>query len=361
MATKSPILVIHEQDSDQTARRFVALLCLMEFYVLFVTYGTGIWNSNGDFWTGPTNTSLYGEWTRIALLTSTAFLYLCGRGLWRGGRRHSLWLWTGIVGLSAIIVVEAVAAAIVSMNTDLSIQGLLSASPNRTLDVLWFGVQAASFHLPLWTALVILMLVTRANSRWRKNDKALWVYCAAGYCAGWVVAEIFERTAIAPAFGPIIGTALSNIGIQHAPFIAIVLVLLTTAVLLFRASPLARSTALMTATINAVAVGANWFVITWLVRVSTKALLYQVPFSTPVSTPYFGTKHDFMWLLVLPVHFVLPWLLIAGYAWRVPMRKPPDDGTPYPRRYCTNCHYNLFGNTADQCPECGHALRAATS
>ena len=39
------------------------------------------------------------------------------------------------------------------------------------------------------------------------------------------------------------------------------------------------------------------------------------------------------------------------------MRLPPEDGTPYPRRYCGNCYYNLHGlDTAERCPECGEPV-----
>ena len=41
------------------------------------------------------------------------------------------------------------------------------------------------------------------------------------------------------------------------------------------------------------------------------------------------------------------------YAWKAPMRKPPDDGTPFPRRFCGKCYYNLHGIEANRCPECG--------
>ena len=56
-----------------------------------------------------------------------------------------------------------------------------------------------------------------------------------------------------------------------------------------------------------------------------------------------------------------PWLLIAIYAWRVPMRAIPDDGSPYPRRYSARCYYNLHGINPDRCPECGNELEPLTN
>ncbi|MBI4582099.1 MAG: hypothetical protein HY718_20550 [Planctomycetes bacterium] len=51
-------------------------------------------------------------------------------------------------------------------------------------------------------------------------------------------------------------------------------------------------------------------------------------------------------------------LLIAIYARRYPMRVPPEDGSPWPRRYCGQCGYNLHGIEAAECPECGRRLVA---
>ncbi len=61
-------------------------------------------------------------------------------------------------------------------------------------------------------------------------------------------------------------------------------------------------------------------------------------------------------MFVYSVMMAGPWVLIAFYAWRVPMRKPADDGSPYPRRYCGNCYYNLYGVDSQRCPECGVEL-----
>jgi hypothetical protein len=51
-----------------------------------------------------------------------------------------------------------------------------------------------------------------------------------------------------------------------------------------------------------------------------------------------------------------PWILIARHIRRHPMRLPVDDGSPWPRRYCGRCMYNLHGIDAATCPECGRTL-----
>jgi len=86
-------------------------------------------------------------------------------------------------------------------------------------------------------------------------------------------------------------------------------------------------------------------------------LEHSVPLATQVDMPFFITKHDFYWLGVAPVRFILPWLLIAWYARRVPMLRPGEDELPFPQQFCGVCHYNLHGIKKDRCPECGSDLR----
>lgn len=330
----------------------------MEFYASFVCYGLTVWNTNGEFYTGPLNIQLSDDRVGIPLVAGTAFIYLCGRGLWRGGRNESRWLYVGIFGLLSIILFEGTVAAMDSMifDSSLSPAGLRDVLDAITPTTLLAGTQAAFFHFPLFVTLSVLWLVTRLNSRWHRNDKSLWIYCAAAYCLAWVPAAAIETSMARMTFDPAMPDFTSIPGSQYAIGIVDVALLVSTAIFLLRGSRIARSTASMMATVNTVAVVTNWFILAWLVNISIDALMYLVPFSTSVDMPYTCTKHDFMWLFVLPAYYVLPWLLIAGYAWRVPMRKPPEDGTPFPRRYCAKCLYNLYGNKSDRCPECGSPL-----
>jgi len=61
-------------------------------------------------------------------------------------------------------------------------------------------------------------------------------------------------------------------------------------------------------------------------------------------------------LFVVRVKWAGPWLLIAVFACRAWMHPFPDDGSPYPRRYCGRCRYNLLGVPQPRCPECGSEL-----
>jgi hypothetical protein len=58
----------------------------------------------------------------------------------------------------------------------------------------------------------------------------------------------------------------------------------------------------------------------------------------------------------LGIRYAAPWLIIAAFAWRARMASYREDGSPYPRRYCGRCRYNLHGLDSARCPECGAEL-----
>jgi len=122
--------------------------------------------------------------------------------------------------------------------------------------------------------------------------------------------------------------------------------------LLYR-SRLARTGALILAAVNVVGVWCIWYPISMLVRIAIHAMMMSLPLTAEIDEGILWTQHDFLCLFVTPIRLVGPWLLIAIYAWKAPMRKPPDDGTPFPRRFCGKCYYNLHGIDANRCPECG--------
>jgi hypothetical protein len=72
---------------------------------------------------------------------------------------------------------------------------------------------------------------------------------------------------------------------------------------------------------------------------------------------YLINRYAFTKIFVDSVFTAGPWLLIAVFAWRVPMTRLPEDGSPFPRRYCGKCRYNLHGLDTNVCPECGAKLQ----
>jgi len=103
------------------------------------------------------------------------------------------------------------------------------------------------------------------------------------------------------------------------------------------------------------------YAISLLVRTAIDALLLSgLPGPVPDFSPYpfgcFLANETFFGLtFVTPVWLAGPWILIAVFAGRYPKRLPHDDGSPFPRRYCGHCGYNLHGLRDPICPECGQS------
>jgi len=348
-----PVLVVEEFDRSRSAMRLVAALCLMEFYASFVSSGNSIWRVENSYSVTLMADALMNESARIPIFICTVFLYLCGRGLWRSGRFERHWLLVGIVGVAALILLETVAVTVGPVDT------LFLALRSKSDDLasrLLSGMEAASVHLPIWVSLIVLWFVTKPSFQSKQKHIVPWVYCAAAYCLASIPEAISPSGFVHVSFDYAISQFPSVPGNQYVALSVNVALLIVTAVLLLKGSWLARSMALVIATINAVGIGVSWFLLAWLVRIACIALYHRVPIATPIDTSYILTSHDFFWLFVLPAHYLFPWLLIAAYAWRVRMQLPPDDTTPFPRYYCAVCLYNLYGLESEQCPECGSVL-----
>ena len=132
--------------------------------------------------------------------------------------------------------------------------------------------------------------------------------------------------------------------------------LVATACALLFGSRLARTAALVLVAVNIAGAWYRWYPISMLVRTAIRALMMSTPGTADLDT-YLVTQYDFVSLFVDPVPMIGPWMLIALYAHKLPMRGPPDDGTPFPRRFCGNCYYNLHGIADRRCPECGTPMK----
>jgi len=72
---------------------------------------------------------------------------------------------------------------------------------------------------------------------------------------------------------------------------------------------------------------------------------------------FLANSRLFELLCVYPAAEVGPWLLIAVWSWRAMVLSRLEDGSPYPRRYCGRCYYNLHGLESEVCPERGSRLK----
>lgn len=347
MQHAEPILVQHEHDHALHWRRFVAVLCLMEFHVTFVYAGLAIWDDDPGLRFDPLAIVLEAPWIRIPLLVGAAMLYLCGRGLWRGGRSERVWLWLVIVSLFSMVVCEVAARAGTSSRFRLAFAPLLGQE-------ILMGLRFASVHWLLLTVLAFAVWLTRPSNRLSRKTTAPWVYCAATYCLVSILCGFFGFDSTARVIEQVIDSLIGGY-VFPTPVAGLVsaLPLLAIGGALLCRWRFARTIALIVAAVNIVGVWDNWYPPSMLVRFGIRDLMLTLPAAAEIDQGMIWTKHDVLFLFVNPVRSVGPWLLIAIYAWKVPMRKPPDDGTPFPRRFCGHCYYNLRGIDANRCPECG--------
>ena len=354
MSRGSPILIVYEHDGLRAARRFVALLWLAEFYTLFVSSGEQYWKAGDKFWVDKLSPALTSEWTLLPLFIGSFVFYLCGRGLWVGCDHWRRWLWVGAVGLAAIMAIEVY--TVIDLAKVKAAMGLGEDYDRPTLETFQNAFRAIALHLPIWLSLLVLLVAERRRAGVTVPRRSPWVICAFIYCLCWVPTVMYESGFSRARFD----WAIENL--TNAPFGKFYTVTLHVGLLLILAWSLysrrkiARSFALILVTVNSVILLEEWQLLRGLVSSSHTALFHRVPFSTPVEQKILLTSHDLFLLAVYPFRYIFPWLLIAIYAWRVPMWAPVDDGTPYPRAYCAKCLYNLHGNKEDRCPECGSDL-----
>lgn len=352
MPGEVPILIQHEHDRPDHWRRFVAVLCFMEFYVTFVYAGTLIWCDDHSVFSSFAWALIY-PWIRVLLFAGAVALYVCGRSLWRGKGRGRLWLWLGLTTtfLMALCEVAAVTRLTLTMGYP-----FLSGPAPTVGGALWLGLWSGSVHLVLLAVIALSLWATQRNNRLIQTGRQPWILCAATFCFASIPFAIFGEDSTTSVIGQaLLSSSRDPTFLVLAYFISVAL-LLGTGIALLCQWRWARTGALILAAVNITGVWYNWYPISMLVHIAIRMLRIATPhFPIDEINQRMWTQYDFINLLVDPVRLVGPWLLIAIYAWRVPMRMPPDDGTPFPRRFCGNCYYNLHGIESNRCPECGCA------
>ncbi len=359
MPYAAPILVQTRSDTGTDWRRFVAVLCFIEFYSEFVCAGHSLhwtWTMSWMWSFAPAERWCETVEYSLRVLRAGAMFGL-GRALWRNlptDWRWLLWcvgfslIWAAAVGVRATIASRPEAYWILAPYVPVT---------SRPLIVL----MDSSLQLPWLVVLIAYVAASRVfNSRLQAVN--MWVVVAASWCIAHQVA------ALAEVYNPIRALQYWPRGLAFPlgrPLLVAIACLIPSLVgicLLF-VPGLAKLLALCTAgSVLTILLGSSvsFFGELWS---SAQTLYLSAPHELPTHptawTFFLLNSSAFDSYFVSSVRYVGPWLLIAYYAWRVPMRQLPDDGSPFPRRFCGRCLYNLHGLTSDRCPECGASLLAS--
>jgi hypothetical protein len=349
--------IIVQEHADQPEQptawlRFVAVLCFIWFYYAFVGLGNAYWSEGFRF-----NASAAFEPAAIAQAIAIGAIYLCGRSLWYGGRLLRWWLPVAAIVLAIATVLKA-QQAYQSFGYAFGIVGMTPPTPLEQ----WLNAigHAALPDLPLISVLITACLMTWQPARFMPTRCRPWTVLA----AVWIVATGVPYLALTGGYlTHELQTVLQPYGLGY---MAVVLELFPygfTAALVLLGHRLVRTAALIMAGIElAIQIRHGW-ILSRFVYIGILALLASTPGgSDSWSLPYpFGSylfnQMNFNAIFVNGVFEAGPWLLIAVFAWRVPMPRLPEDGSPFPRRYCGKCRYNLHGLDTNVCPECGAKLQ----
>lgn len=344
------IITFDRQELPREWRRFLACLCFMLFYVEFVVGGTHLWLYGLH---PPCSEGVYCRtaefWLNTSQVTSSLAMYLCGRSLWLGGRRTRAWMCIACLLAAAVTCIQVV----ISITAP---SFMFRGVPGEVADLLY-----NLLRLPWVMALLMGLLHGKG---WRVpvlgRRFSLWGLVALAWVLGFV--GLLMRSNIGAAIGSVWWTWSAS-PTQLKPILLSSLPFLTAAACLLARSRWVRLVAIIMASAEVAIAGV--YTVWGLPRMIDNAIagLYlSVPLARgPLPSPFFLgicylNQNTFHWVCVEPAIMAGPWILIAIYARRYPLRPAPNDGSPWPRRYCGHCMYNLHGIEASTCPECGRKL-----
>jgi hypothetical protein len=353
MNAKAAVLVRHTRDDPVDWRRFAAILCMIEVYWRIL--------GNGHY----LHTLLQGQslseqgWRYVAiasinLIWAIAVFGLC-RSLWRHSPAIRGWLIAPVVAGSALVLTKAVDFTLLFLHlrapggytllqtTDLT-RGILI---NTVVDFLWIGV-----FLAIW----------RVGRQKPAQRRPRWPFLAAVWCLGWfLVRALHLWTGGDPSEDGLTGDEMA-FAYTSVPYFARVVISgvpLLAGIALVVGWRISRPLCLVMAAAEVAPLVFNAYGVTHLVSSAMEALMISSPYSPTNPLPWPWILFNQTMFLVTcgrAVSLAGPWMLIAIYVRRSRMLAFPEDGSPWPRRYCALCHYNLHGIEPARCPECGIEL-----
>jgi hypothetical protein len=355
MAWSPPTVVIREQPDQPTDwRKFVAILCFIEFYSQFVLHGQGV-----SLFLRPPREALNDEAFYVVLhgglaMMRAVMLYGYGRALWFNKPSACRWLLRAIVvslSMSAVVIVDVCFGSPPRPlhYIDWMSQSGFSSTNSRATAALLRNAD----HLPWLLALLTGAWSVRHHRGPGASRVKPWVFIAAAWCLGIIPLPFWQSLETTGRLFPLSWW----LSIYSLPISALLpaygLVPLVVGVLLVLTRKIARTLALLPVVTDLVVILLSTYRLNLYCWAAIEAMLLNVEQKAPFWTIFLLNQQTFQWLFAEFPATVGPWLLIAFYTWRVPMRWPAEDGSPHPRRYCGRCGYNLHGVTSDCCPECG--------
>lgn len=347
MAQQAQVLVYETGHVPDDWRRFLAILCFIEFWASI--------NEDGlRFWYSLRLPTWISSQYQIAWLISAGAgvcralcFWALGRALWRGRTRF----WRPILGIAAWSALAVWASELPRLID------LRPLNPGEDRGTNWWGILVSLRSTPfLYRALGIAPDVLRhlpwlfvagwavvPRRSWPEGSRCPWVTLA----AVWSFALAFAGL-ISGGWGH--GNLVRVLGhicpLDFYSLQGVCSVVLPAAcglwVLVFRRRlwPIP----LLIAAINSLEIAS--FGVYWVPQV----------ICADGSLRYLFNQRAFWSLFVGTVQVAGPWLLIALWAKYYPTRVLAGDGSPFPRRFCGKCHYNLHGIDSTRCPECGAML-----